>query len=244
MRFNKKSFKNQIFCNNRRIFPHYTPVDDVFYDLVKKFSCNGKAILDFGAGSGFKMDELKNKNNIIFSMDSDFLTLQRNPNSRKVLANGQAFRFKNESFDIITFKYVFEHLKKPQLILGECYKCLKKGGYIIFLCPNKYSYLSFLSRFTPFFLHKLLRKGIAGIDYTETFPVYYKLNSLSKIKRVMKQANFELVEVKSYVGYPTYWEFSLILHMLFCIFHRMIEILPIRKFDISLVGVFKKKDKY
>ena len=232
----------KITQRNLAYFRDYIPVEDRYFSLVSEYLTDGTRVLDYGAGPDFKIGRrLANKNVEIFSMDVDPLSIERNPNSHKVVCDGERIPFKNEYFDMIVFKYVFEHLRNPQLVLKECSRCLKQRGYIIFLCPNSRSYVSFLGRVIPLFLRKKIRKLIGGIDDSDTFPVYYRLNTPKRIVRVMKETGFNKVVIGSYVGYPTYWEFSSVLHAFFCLFHKLLEKLPIRSFDISLVGVFKKQ---
>lgn len=241
IKFNKAKERELIAFNNRVFFSSYKPVHDQFFGLVGSFLKRGAKILDFGSGSVSSFDEFGNKQVQVFSMDSNFLRINENLNPRKVVGDGEAVPFKDSSLDIIMFKYVFEHIKNPQLVIKECCRCLKNGGYIIFLCPNKYSYISFLSRYTPFSVHKLLRSKIIDSIHLDTSPVYYRLNSSSKITELMQANRFSLVDIKSYVGYPTYWDFSYILHTIFCILHKLLEKLPFREFDISLIGAFQKK---
>lgn len=62
--------------------------------------------------------------------------------------------FKNESFDLIVFCDVIEHLKGEVVegVLREIYRCLKKGGHVVLSTPN-------LARFSNI-LRLSLGKGI------------------------------------------------------------------------------------
>jgi SAM-dependent methyltransferase len=241
MHSNVKNAVEEIARKNCIYFRDYVPVEDKYFELINSLVSDGMRVLDFGAGPDFEMGKrLENVNVELFSTDADSVTLERNPNNRKVLSDGESIPFQDEYFDMIAFKYVFEHLERPGSILTECRRCLKPGGYIAFLCPNSYSYVSCLGRIIPLFLRKRIRMFIGGIDHSETFPTFYRLNSTSRIIGLMKEAGFEAVHLESCVGYPTYWEFSRTMHTIFCYFHKIIERLPVRSFDISLVGVFRK----
>ena len=239
--WNMRNVAQEIARKNRIHFRDYVPVEDRYFELINSLLSDGMRVLDYGAGPDFKIGKrLENIDVEIFSMDVDSATLERNPNNRKVLGDGESIPFQDEYFDVIAFKYVFEHLERPELILTECHRCLKPGGHIVYLCPNSYCYVSWLGRIIPLFLRRRIRMLIAGIDHSETFPAFYRLNSANRIMKLMEKAGFEAVHMESGVGYPTYWEFSRTLHTIFCYFHKVIERLPVRSFDISLVGVFRK----
>jgi len=77
------------------------------------------------------------------------------------LANALALPFANETFDIVNFTDILEHLFDPLLGLREAARVLKKGGYIL-LDTNNRAYLN--TQNNPLFLLEYL----LGVLFPET----------------------------------------------------------------------------
>jgi ubiquinone/menaquinone biosynthesis C-methylase UbiE len=175
------------------------------------------------------------------SVDVDHGGLWQNANVHRVLADGMFLPFKDQTFDIVIADNVFEHLTSPRAVLEEVARCLKPKGAFVFLCPNKHSYIAWLASLTPHWLHAMIKKATMGVEETDTFPTYYRLNSIKTVCQVADQSGLQVETIRTLVGWPTYWEFSNLLHRIFVVFHKVIELMPSR-WHITLVGVLRHRD--
>lgn len=92
-------------------------------------------------------------------------------------------QFENESFEIIIFNAVIEHLYSPNLILSEIYRILKKGGTLITTAPNyHYTYKYFyddpthVHPYTPTSLAKILQMNNFAENSVYPFLVNKSIN--------------------------------------------------------------------
>ncbi|MFZ5862165.1 MAG: class I SAM-dependent methyltransferase [Nitrospirota bacterium] len=224
---------------NRNWFPSYRPAHEIYIDQLQRLSKPGCVVLHLGAGHDSLDIEKRMINARVVSMDIDWESLSQNKNSMRVLADGNSLPFKGQSFDLVMAENVFEHLEDPVSILRECYRCLVPSGAMIFLCPNRYSYIALVARMTPHKFHQFFRRVTTGVAEGDTFPTYYRCNSPGTIRRIAEQVGFGVETIKTFVGWPTYWEFSNVLHKCFVAVHKLIERLP-SSVHISLVGVIRK----
>lgn len=120
-------------------------------EYVKKILSNyvnnnkNKKILDLGCGDGANLRWLANFSNDICGADYNFLRLSRaEKNMSKVeipvkffLIDIMSLPFKENSFDIIFFNHVIEHIQEDLKALRNIYKITKKGGLLIIGTPNE-----------------------------------------------------------------------------------------------------------
>ena len=83
--------------------------------LINKFKDG--LILNVGSGGGFIQER-------VISFDLDLLP------GVNVVGNGENLPFLDETFDLIINQAVLEHVKRPERIVNEIYRVLKKGGYV------------------------------------------------------------------------------------------------------------------
>lgn len=140
----------------------------ILKSLNSKFKILKGKLLDAGCGTGRWLYGLYNKNIEIYGLDINIKLLKLiNYNIPTILGDIRKMPFKNETFDTIISYGVFEHLiEGPHIPLTEAYKCIKKGGYLVFTVPflsinrllNPYVFIrSILSRSN--FFRKLFHKG-------------------------------------------------------------------------------------
>ena len=193
----------------------------VQYDLDKqfleKYIKKGK-VLDVGCGGGIFLSKL-NKNFKKYGIDLDKSSIKFAKKNFKYEFRAESLEndsFKKNSFDLIIFRGVIEHLYNPKKILNRARELLKTKGKLFFCAtPNANSFCASLYRekwnlwhpiqhinlFTVETLHKIcgIKKfDILGVDYPylgtpyENFAEDYK-----KIELFIKKNN----KVKS----PAFW---------------------------------------
>lgn len=112
--------------------------------LINKFK-NG-LILNVGSGGDFIQEG-------VINFDLDLLPRVN------VVGNGENLPFLDETFDLIINQAVLEHVKRPERIVNEIHRVLKKGGYIYVENPFLQEYHGFpldFQRFTLMGLENIL----------------------------------------------------------------------------------------
>jgi len=90
----------------------------------------------------------------------------------------------DHSIDIVICDYVFEHIQDVDFFLKSLNRIIKKNGWVCARTPHKYNYIAFVSSLIPNYLHskvvKIFQPGRLEVD---VFPAYYKLNTLSALRK-------------------------------------------------------------
>lgn len=102
--------------------------------VLKNLSKNAK-ILEVGCGSGFFLDYLMGLgyNNVYGIEPSEDARKKAMPSVKNRIKNTTLTRsiYKTNEFDLICFFQTLDHISNPNLFLSNCYRLLKKGGYIV-----------------------------------------------------------------------------------------------------------------
>lgn len=231
---------------SNRYFPDYHPAHFVYKNLIyQNADLKKHKILHFGCGYDSYGIYGQIGSNYVYSMDKNIDSIIKNKNRKRVLGDGYNIPFGSETFDLIGCEDVFEHIEYPDGLLKEFNRILKKEGKLIFLTPNKYSYISIIARATPLWFHRFYHRFQGGpVRDTDIFPTFYRLNTIKQLLRLASSHGFLVEELHTFVGGPSYFYFSITLHRLFIHIHRILERYNwLKNFRITIVGVFVKKLK-
>jgi len=93
-------------------------------------------ILEIGCGFGVLLKKIPSKEKIGIETNNFAIKECRKRGLFVIKADAEkTLPFKNLSFDIVVMNEVIEHLKKPEFVLNECYRVLKKNGKILITTP-------------------------------------------------------------------------------------------------------------
>ena len=218
--------------------------DGVFKDMIKKYLKPEFKILDAGAGAGeiFKHD-FKDQVTEIIGADLD-PRVEENPQvHRGYITDLTETPFEDNYFDLTFNRYVLEHIADPEKFLKEMSRITKPGGFMIFLTPNKWHYVSVIARFTPHKFHEWVNKK-RGREEDDTFPTVYKLNSGSDIKKQFRRYDFESHEIIYRECSPNYLLFSYATFIIGVLYEKIVNSTTLfYGLRVNIVGCFRKKSE-
>lgn len=229
----------QIEARNRHWFPGHRAAHEVYLDLAREWVDRHRPVLHLGAGRdslgvGQMLPGVR-----FVSLDVDPVGVRRNLAQIRVLADAEHMPFRAGAFGTVLCENVFEHLEAPHAVLRECYRVLARGGRLVFLCPNALSYISLVAAATSQGWHRWFKRTLLEVPEDEVFATYYRINTARRISTMARRAGFTMDRLVSSVGWPTYWEFSDLVHRIAVAIHWLLERGP-ALFHITLAGVLRK----
>lgn len=152
-------------------------------------SCKGKRVLEIGCGLGIDLLQFAKNGAIVVGIDiaEKSISLAKKNfklNSQKgtfTVMNGEDLRFKDNSFDAVFIQGVLQYTPNPNKMIKEAHRVLKKGGILLLVVYNKYSWLNLLST-----------AGGIELEHADA-PVFRKF-SFKEVKEMLK--DFSRAELK------------------------------------------------
>lgn len=224
-----------------------------FYSFVRSIYSRQiiKDVLDYGAGRNQYVQEfdpsrdsylirdlrdLRYKEAKVTAADVSQAVLTHPTSDRQIVFDPNIpLPFGDASFDLIVSDFVVEHVLDPKIVAHELQRVLRPSGWIAIRTPNKYGYLRLAASAIQNAMHnKVLKHVQPNRKQEDTFPTYYRLNSLKDVK-----AHFSDCQVYSFIDSwePAYFFGNAWLYRLFLILHK---ILP-RKFGTASVFIMQKR---
>lgn len=217
--------------------------DAVLDQEISKY-IDGRRVLDAGCGSNMEvLAKHAYKTSFAVGLDLEFPDNSKAPNCHGIVGNLEAIPFRDDSFDLIFSRSVCEHLRNPIKVFQEMKRVLRKNGTLLIATPNKYDYASLIAAITPHHVHNYVVKGIFGANGYDTFPTYYRINTVKAFKQVASEVQLQLISIKRVRHYPYYLMFSPLLFRLGIFYDVVISTLNLDFLQPTLIAVLKKLDQ-
>jgi len=215
--------------------------DLLFRKEVEPFLDSTHHLLDLGAGSGINpyMD-FRGQVARIVGVDLDH-SVKQNPfidDSR--IGNGEAIPYDDTTFDVVIAANTLEHLDDPESVFQEVNRVLKPEGLFFVKTPNKYHYVSLISRLTPISFHRFYNK-LRGVNEHDVFPTKYKANDPRRLHHLAQLSGFEVISISLFEGRPEYLRLFWPTYLCGLLFERLVNRFEqLKIFRVVLIAKFRK----
>ena len=210
-------------------------------EIVSELS-PGQAVLDVGCGRTFPEAKfLMAAGARAYGLDpvADASAVPEGAVVRK--GGAESIPFESEMFDVVISCAVLEHLQQPEEVFAELQRVLKPGGRVVFLTPAKYDYVSVLARIIPNALHGKLVKATEGRDEADTFPTFYRANTIRQIRRLASTAGLSPAKLTYVNQFPYALSFSPLLCRLGILYDAVVtRVRCLHWLQAWLLGVLRK----
>jgi len=154
---------------------------------VMKYVPNGADVLDIGCGDDFYLlNNLKSKIKNGTGVDIAVKNMTTGNITIKKIRIDQKLPFKDASFSVVTMIAFIEHLNKPEKVLADCSRVLRKNGTIIITTP--------MAQAKPFW-ELLVNFGFTEEKTTEDHKQYF---SPTMVESLLRKRGFEVVVSKKF----------------------------------------------
>ncbi len=237
---------NQKACSRIESFlPHSKPdltqfYDDLVSDLInlEKF----QVVADLGSGRAISYaSKIKSKTQIV-AIDNSEEELKFNKiAAKKIVADlNSLIPLQKKSVDLLTSRYLLEHLENPNSAFKNMSQVLTKNGKIIHLFSTKNAPFAILNRLLPNFLSKnLLLWLVPGSKDIRGFKTHYKLNHTNLLK-LLKKNGFKVDKVYLSFYQSRYFAFFLPLYLLAVLYELTIYKLNLRNLASYIIVIAYK----
>jgi len=214
-----------------------------FVEISRGRLRGARRVLDLGAGTG-TIDSLdwRAPDRRVIGIDPDPRIDGHPFLDDRVRGSGFNLPFRDESLDAVVSVNVMEHIKKPESILGEVHRVLKKGGVFLVKTPNRRHYVARFANLTPTWFHNWYN-GLRGRSSEDTFETIYRFNRFEEIDTLAAEAGFEVLSLDAFEGIPEYLLLSTFLFYPGLWFERWVNSKPSRnKWRANLEAVLRKPE--
>jgi SAM-dependent methyltransferase len=197
----------------------------LFRQVILKEISREMFVLDYGAGDGDnEFMNFKGKCQFIAGVDIEPEVVENSAldEAKLLKPNDYAIPYPSEHFDLIISCNSVEHVEFPGRALSELGRVLKPGGLILVKTPNKYHYVATMARLTPQWFHERFNAW-RGRDSSDTFPTYYRFNSMKDILRATRHRDLELEGLTFIEGRPEYLRLIAPAYLLGMIYERLVN---------------------
>jgi SAM-dependent methyltransferase len=163
------------------------------------------AIYEAGGGStSFMPLELMQRSHVtVVDIDQD--QIRNNDYAQEaILGDIQTYRFKLDSFDLVTCYNVIEHLPDVESALSGFCEAVKPGGLILIGAPNPKSLSGVVTKYSPHWFHVWFYRHIRGLEKAgqpghAPFPTFFHpLVTLSKLEAFANAHGLQVIYRKEY----------------------------------------------
>lgn len=154
---------------------------------VMKHVPNGADMLDIGCGDDFYLlTSLQRKIKTGVGVDIAVKDTKSGNITIKKVRIGQKLPFKDMSFNVVTMIAFIEHLERPEKVLADCRRVLRKNGLIIITTP--------MGRAKPFW-ELLVNLHLTEEKTTEDHKQYFSQDGVEKL---LKKSGFDVIVSKKF----------------------------------------------
>jgi 2-polyprenyl-3-methyl-5-hydroxy-6-metoxy-1,4-benzoquinol methylase len=220
-----------------------------YHKLIADRLAPGTAILDVGCGKGvlspFPWQDYPDKH--LVGIDPDPAASQNPHLDRLVLLRDrrdyQDWPLGGETFDLVTGRYVVEHIDSPSEFLGNVRRALKPGGQFVFLTPNLLHPAMVISRLLPHSTkERILGATRKELDTGDIFPTRYRMNTSHALRFLAHKNGLRIKQLDVREHQPVgYLDFSVATFWLAYTYYRTMKWSQLERwFGSSIIGILER----
>lgn len=221
-----------------RIIQHTDPTFrhrwEVWEDAITRMLHKQAVWIDMGCGSNNIVNEFGHL--AASAIGTDIVSPEHPTNAQFVLMQPNKLPFPDASADLITLRFVAEHLPDISGSFNEIVRVLKPGGHLMVLTTNTNSPLIALPRLLPFRVKNALLRTLFRVRDVDVMPTFHRLNTPRAMQRVHPTLRLVRLNFLQDANYT-----RRLIFLLFYAWHLATRPKPFQRFRTNLLAIWKKQ---
>jgi ubiquinone/menaquinone biosynthesis C-methylase UbiE len=219
-------------------------VDDLYREELLNILNENKVSIWVDAGGGndpgiHRTDYDSIQNVQLVSLDEDSNSLSKNKIASILIScKLEKIPLKAQFADVITMRWVAEHVEEPKKVLKELCRILQENGRLLILTPNANHFYPPIAKHFPK-AYESYRTKVCGWKSSSIHNRFYRMNRRSTLKSLFKTLYVHEEKFHYVNSHFFYSKLSFLYFFESCLI-RLLMIFRIHIFDYAILGVYKK----
>jgi ubiquinone/menaquinone biosynthesis C-methylase UbiE len=209
----------------------------------------GQVIADLGGGKGCSFAKYKDPTCpttiIAVDVDEQELELNQEADATRLIELNAPLPFQDGEVDLVTSRWVMEHIQDMDQFMQEMNRILKPGGYAIHLCASRFAPFALINRLLPHAMAKRLldflsQRGFPAYQ-NSGFTTYYQQCYFSALQTLLPSHEFEVVDIQVNYYQLNYFSFFFPLFLLVALYEWVVFTLNAHNLAASILIVSRKR---
>jgi ubiquinone/menaquinone biosynthesis C-methylase UbiE len=219
----------------RRWDPSFKHRWTLFEEAIRATLRPDSVWIDVGCGENYIVENLGSACRL--SVGTDLLMPRRPTTAPFVRADLRHLPFRNSSADLVTLRFVVEHLANIPEDFAEVERILKPGGKLIILTTNAASPLIAIPHaLLPYRLKNMILRTLFKVREDEIFPTHHRFNSWRRMNRGagrLEPVTIELLQDANWVRRPIF--------LFYFAWHLLTKPAITRRLRTNIIATFRKR---
>lgn len=192
----------------RRIDPAFRHRWEVFADGIEAILTPDSVWVDVGCGENEMVERYGHLAQ--YAVGVDPLEPRRHTAAPFIKGDISHLPFADESVDLVTLRFVVEHLARIPEDFAEIERVLKPGGRLLVVTTNRRSPFVAGMALLPYRLKNLLIRTLLRVSEEEIFPTYHRFNTVRSMRRGAGSLALSRLELIQDANFTRRWLFLLL----------------------------------
>ncbi|MBN8730161.1 MAG: glycosyltransferase [Acidobacteria bacterium] len=190
------------------ILPGFLPAEYVYAEYVASLGGGARRWLEAGCGRSVLPGWMRGVGalgcdgaRMVVGLDASEESLRENRQvTARVAGSVEALPFRAGWFDLVTARFVMEHVEDPNRALAEVERVLAPGGVFLAHTPNRRNYMVRLAYRVPQRWKNWIIARLEGRASEDVFPVCYRFNTRRQVESAAAAHGLEVEEMRFHDG--------------------------------------------
>lgn len=205
-------------------YPEKLDKNAIVRELIGRTLQAGDIVLDAGCGHQSLVPQGDHVPFSLIGFDMVWEDVRQNDSVNLGLVSDISYvPLRSESVDIVSCNMVLEHIREPDKVFQELSRVLRKGGHLIVMTPSIFNIVTIVNGLIPNRFHPKIAYYLTGVNESDTFPTYYRANSIGQLRRLLGRNHMQEAEVLMYQPPPYAFVFSRLMCRIVIAYYRVIN---------------------